>query len=216
MDRNILCLPNQGSAYFGFMRVGADWSQIGQYLNENAVPVDRSAAETDPTHKQVIPYVTIIGSGLDGNQQNEHVLCAIRLPKGAEDRLHGKIATGFGGHVKHDPDLTPQKMVERSIVEELREELGYDATWEELSDRLTFRGIINSDVSDVDRVHVGLSFTLDVPLQDHFWDNIRSAEPEKLSVFWTPVLFLSLLEERMENWAKLAVLGLMTVRQEGV
>lgn len=55
---------------------------------------ERGPLEFDVDRKQIIPYVVI------GSRKNGTFLSYVRPNKGNEDRLHGKISIGFGGHIE--------------------------------------------------------------------------------------------------------------------
>ncbi len=56
----------------------------------------RPAAEVDPSYKQIIPYVSIL--------RGDQVFATRRLSKGGENRLHGLVSLGVGGHITHSDE----------------------------------------------------------------------------------------------------------------
>src|SRR5437868_7597172 len=84
----------------------------------------RSAAETDPSFKQIIPYVLLVHEG--------KVLHYVRGKKAGEQRLVAKGSIGIGGHMNdHDEGLFALDRdaynagVQREVGEELRLGAGY-------------------------------------------------------------------------------------------
>ncbi len=75
--------------------------------------------EQDPRlrYKQVIPYTVITGPPAYNNQTS--VLCAVRLPKGNEPRLHGNVAIGLGGHVPYHEGQDAQEAFVYSLANDI-------------------------------------------------------------------------------------------------
>lgn len=83
-----------------------------------------------------------------------------RRTQGTEQRLHGRMSIGLGGHVgPEDGDIGDPKLLRRGLLRELREELALPPG--PLEPR--FVGWINDDSNPVGEVHVGLAFHLELP-----------------------------------------------------
>lgn len=115
----------------------------------------RAQAESDPTHKQIIPYALIA--------HGDTVLHYVRGKKAGEQRLVAKGSIGIGGHMNDtDESLFAwdeeayRAGVEREVNEEVRIETTYD-------DRVV--ALLNDDSTEVGRVHLGVVhlFQLDQP-----------------------------------------------------
>lgn len=144
----------------------------------------RAAAEGDPTHKQIIPYVVVRRDG--------QVFATRRLSKGGEARLHGLLSLGAGGHINpfdDDGDDTLFQGLHRELEEELTLSGG-------IGD-LRFLGLINDDSNEVGRVHLGLCFLLDTD------GDVTVRETEKLEGFWLPIAQLMEYAGEMETWSSL-------------
>lgn len=119
--------------------------------------IERSVAETDDRYRQVIPYVIVARNG--------RVLSYRR--KGNEQRLHGKMSIGVGGHI--DKPEAFFQAIHREIDEELLVEL-------DLND-IKIHGKIILSETEVDRVHVGVIVHMDATEYDlddlEFSDEIR-------------------------------------------
>lgn len=123
---------------------------------------ERGPLEIDIDRKQIIPYVVI------GSKKNETFLSYIRPNKGNEERLHGKISIGFGGHIEtQDADnaMGIFDAILNCARREVKEEL---SLW---ADEMKFEtlGYINDDSNDVGQVHFGVVMYLDVsdvPIED--------------------------------------------------
>ena len=119
---------------------------------ENNLFMPRSQAETDPTHKQIIPYVLLVHNG--------RVLYYVRGKKAGEQRLVSKGSIGIGGHMNHnDEDLFQvdeqhyYSGVEREIHEELHLQTLFD-------NRIV--ALLNDDSNPVGQVHLGVVHVFDL------------------------------------------------------
>lgn len=122
--------------------------------------LDRNLAETDPSFKQIIPYVSVVC--------DDEWLTARRSKKVGESRLVGQYSVGLGGHINTtdvdgETNLEPFTLVTRGLVREINEELSFkDGTipkWDLI-------GFINDDSNDVGAVHFGLSYLIEVDSKD--------------------------------------------------
>lgn len=153
----------------------------------------RSKAETDPGHKQIIPYV-LIACG-------DKVLHYVRGKKAGEQRLVAKGSIGIGGHMNDTDEslfawdeAAYRAGVEREVNEEIRIESPFE-------DRIV--ALLNDDATDVGRVHLGIVHVF------------KLAEPkvEKREAMITNLSFLTReeLEQRrdaLETWSQYCVDGL--------
>jgi predicted NUDIX family phosphoesterase len=124
---------------------GASREHFEETVRSHGFFVERAHAEANPTLKQVIPYSVVT---LDGR-----ILLTRRLDKGGEDRLHGKLSIGIGGHLNPE-DLegrSDRDPVPGGTRREIGEELDVDGTWD-----LRPVGLLNDDSNPVGAVHVGL------------------------------------------------------------
>ena len=143
----------------------------------------RAAAEGDPTHKQIIPYVVV--------RRGDQVFATRRLNQGGEARLHGLLSLGAGGHI--NPADDEGDVLFQGLRRELEEELALTAPVGELQ----FLGLINDDDTEVGRVHLGLCFLLDTD------GDVSVRETEKLEGLWLPLSQLASRAGEMETWSSL-------------
>jgi predicted NUDIX family phosphoesterase len=153
----------------------------------------RSRAETDPSHKQIIPYVLIAC----GNK----ILHYVRGKKAGEQRLVSKGSIGIGGHL-NDMDESlfawDEAAYRTGVEREINEEIKIASPFE---DRIV--ALLNDDATEVGRVHLGVVHVF------------KLAEPkvEKREAMITNLGFLTGEELRarrdaLETWSQYCVDGL--------
>ncbi|MEX2546293.1 MAG: NUDIX domain-containing protein [Chloroflexota bacterium] len=103
----------------------------------------RPAAETDPSWKQIIPYLVL--------RDGERVLLMRRTRAGGDERLHERYTIGIGGHV-NPGDTDPLDALRREWAEEI------DADFEPALEPV---GVLNDDDNNVGTVHLGLVYSAD-------------------------------------------------------
>jgi predicted NUDIX family phosphoesterase len=108
------------------------------------VYLNRTDAEQDRRHKQLIPYVLLICNG--------KILRYRRGRGGQETRLHGLYSVGVGGHISDTDDGLFSKDVgyRDGMRRELKEEVAVEAVDEAAV------AVINDDSTDVGYVHFGV------------------------------------------------------------
>jgi predicted NUDIX family phosphoesterase len=157
---------------------------------ENNLFLRRAQAETDPTHKQIIPYAIIAC--------NNTVLHYVRGKKAGEQRLAAKGSIGIGGHM-NDADESlfawDEAAYRAGVEREVNEEIKIEAPFE---DRIV--ALLNDDTTEVGRVHLGVVHVL------------KLAEPkvQKREAMITNLGFLSADElkarrETLETWSQICV-----------
>jgi predicted NUDIX family phosphoesterase len=155
----------------------------GKYL-------ERPIAETDPNHKQLIPYVVV--------RQGPLVFLMERSTAGGDPRLHGKASIGVGGH------LNPVDHGEDPLMDGLRREwseelvAGFDPDF-----RLV--GFLNDESNPVGAVHLGVVFHVEadghsVQVREHEKLTGRFASRENVLAAW----------DRLETWSQLTLTALQS------
>lgn len=148
----------------------------------------RAAAESDPSLKQIIPYVLLVHQG--------KVLHYVRGKKAGEQRLVSKGSIGIGGHVNdHDEDLFALDLdaYNAGVQREVSEELRLGSTYVNHA-----AAILNDDSNEVGRVHLGIVhlFSLD------------RADVQKGEAMITELQFLDRAQlaarrDTMETWSQI-------------
>jgi predicted NUDIX family phosphoesterase len=150
----------------------------------------RKQAETDPTHKQIVPYAVIVFEN--------KILYYVRGKRAGEQRLVAKGSIGIGGHLNDDDESLfawDEAAYRAGVEREVNEEIKINTAFE---DRIV--ALLNDDSTEVGRVHLGIV---------HMF---KLAEPkvEKREAMITNLGFVSpeeLLARRdsLETWSQLCV-----------
>ena len=170
---------------------------VARYLDRFFAPgvarfMPRVEAETDPTHKQLIPYVVMTAGG--------KVLSYVRGKRAGETRLVGRRSIGIGGHINPVDDMplfsahprdTYRSAVEREVAEEVNVETPH-------TDRIV--ALLNDDSTEVGQVHLGIVhlWTLDAPAVTRREQMITQLE------FLTPAA-LREMRDSLETWSQLCL-----------
>ena len=157
---------------------------------ENNFFMQRSLAESDPSHKQIIPYVLLVHNG--------RVLHYVRGKKAGEQRLVSKGSIGIGGHM-NDSDEGLFALDKAAYLEGVRREV-----CEELNVQTNFENrivaLLNDDTTEVGQVHLGVVHVF----------NLETDNVQKREAMITNLAFLNreeLLAKRdtMETWSQICV-----------
>ncbi|HET7321724.1 MAG TPA: hypothetical protein VFI96_04445 [Longimicrobiaceae bacterium] len=160
----------------------------------------RGDVEEDESLLQPIPYVVLTRQPA-GSAEPE-VFAYERLSGGGEQRLHGRVSIGVGGHMNRgfgpcDVLMVVKEEAAREMTEELRfrDPAGHET--DPPPARLV--GLLNDDTGAVQRVHIGLLATVAVPA--HLEVTVR--EDDRLLGRWVPLSELRSpeMQERLEEWS---------------
>ena len=146
----------------------------------------RPEMETDPAYKQIIPYVLVT--------RGAEAFVMQRLKKGGEQRLHGLLSLGVGGHIDPVDDTAGHGALMAGLPREVDEEVAL-----ERAVSLTPLGVINNDRDEVGRVHLGFLFRLEAE------GAVTVRETEELSGSFMPIAALPALRDKMEGWSQIAL-----------
>jgi predicted NUDIX family phosphoesterase len=195
-EENILCVPRPVLERLGlFEGLSGEVSRYMPALLDpaNNLFLPRSAAEQDPTHKQLIPYLVIC----HGNR----VLHYLRGKAGGEARLHAKGSIGIGGHI-NDGDSQAihfdRTAYDRAVERELHEELQIGCAYGN-----KVAALINDDSTEVGRVHLGIVHVIDLATAD-----VRSREDAIREIEFLTGEELAGRRDHLEVWSQICLGGL--------
>jgi predicted NUDIX family phosphoesterase len=187
-----------GTDFHGIRAVGDDdLTELLAAVAADGMYLDRSVAEMDPTHKQLIPYVVV--------RDGARVFLMHRTNAGGDPRLHGKASIGVGGHLNPVDDGDDPLMT--GLRREWSEELAAD--WEP---EFRLVGLLNDDTNRVGAVHLGVVFSVEadgrpVDVREH--DKLVGdfADADAVHAAWS----------RLETWSQLVAdaLGLAPPSESG-
>ncbi len=157
----------------------------------------RGEMETDPTFKQLIPYVIFRHTDAAGLT---HVFHYTRGKGQGEGRLHSKRSVGIGGHISSidaetDGAFDPYA---EGMRRELEEEVAIDTPYREQC-----VGLINDDETEVGRVHLGVVHVFDVEQP-----NVQPREEDIADAGFAPIQELLADLSRFETWSQICLRAL--------
>jgi len=176
----IMAIKNEALSGFKLNVLHNFTAAVTQLIGNNHEYLEREPLETDPTWRQIIPYILV---------KSPKGYCLMQRCKGqGEARLLGKHYIGAGGHVEQGHS------VYYTALKECTEELGLPLTTLELT------GFMLTDGSPVDDVHVcvfGRAETL--------YTDFMSPEGLLHNARWATVTELLQHTPAMEKWSQFIV-----------
>jgi predicted NUDIX family phosphoesterase len=172
-----------GEAWLGIRAAGE--ADLADLIRREGTFRPRSAMESDPAWKQVIPYPVL--------RDGDAWFLMRRTKAGNDARLHDRYSIGVGGHVNPedgvlDGDLTT------ALRREWHEELVV-----EFVPTFRFVGLLNDDTTAVGAVHVGLVYEGDAAGRP-----VAIRESDKLSGGFVATTEVAAVADRLETWSRLA------------
>ena len=171
---------------------------VDKYLSVLLDPVNtsyrpRGEMESDPSFKQLIPYVIFRFQTEAGSQ-------LFRYTRGSgqgESRLHAKKSVGIGGHIS-TLDVKADSVYEQGLQRELDEETIIETAY--TAARV---GMINDDETDVGKVHLGVVHIFDVD-QPH----VRAREDDITKAGFDSVANILSDLDHYESWSQICLSAL--------
>ncbi len=144
----------------------------------------RTEVETDPSFKQLIPYVVL--------RCGELVFHYARGQRGTEARLRALRSIGVGGHISQDDSNLFGDPYREGMLRELAEEVYLESEYTERC-----AGLINDDSNAVGQVHLGIVhiFELTEP-------KVRRREQALTKAGFAPLAELRGQREEFETWSQ--------------
>jgi predicted NUDIX family phosphoesterase len=161
----------------------------------------RHEVEEDPSFKQLIPYVIFRYRDPQGRAW---VFQYTRGKGQGEGRLHSKKSIGIGGHISAEDVAGGHKSgpataaYREGMRRELAEEVAIDSPY---ADRCV--GLINDDLSEVGRVHLGVVHLFDVESPA-----VRPMEPDIVDAQFQPLETLLADTSGFETWSEICLKAL--------
>lgn len=187
LDEKVLVIPTErfrAAGYFHGLRP-ADAAFRAALLDPAAFEFrPRYEVETDPSFKQLIPYIVLRHGG--------HVFHYRRGASGTETRLAALRSIGIGGHISEADAAGGTDPYQTGMLRELAEEVALGCAYRERC-----VGFINDDRTPVGSVHLGVVhvFDLDAPAA-------RAREAALAESGFAPVADLVRDAERFETWSQ--------------
>ncbi len=155
----------------------------------------RSQMETDPSYKQLIPYVLLQWTDEDGVTK---LFTYTRGGGSGETRLHAKRSVGIGGHISREDAAGGGDPYSTGMQRELSEEVRLESAYQEYRD-----GLIYDPSNDVGKVHLGVvhRFVLEQP-------HVKSNEADLAEGGFISIDELREEMDRLETWSQLAIKAL--------
>ena len=147
----------------------------------------RDEVETDPTYKQLIPYVVLRAGPLVFHYTRGH--------GSGEARLRALRSIGVGGHICEEDGAASTDPYRQGLLREIDEEVTLDTPYTERC-----LGLINDDATPVGRVHLGVVHVFDLarPLA-------RPRDPALTHAGFAPLEQLRHERDDFENWSRLVL-----------
>ncbi len=114
-------------------------------IQQHAAFIPRTHAETDPTYKQIIPYMVFV--------YDKKIFVMKRKSTASEQRLSNKYSLGIGGHMRQE-DIKNNDILFWG-QREFHEEVTYHDRFNTIP-----LGILNDDSSEIGKVHLGIALLL--------------------------------------------------------
>jgi predicted NUDIX family phosphoesterase len=149
----------------------------------------RAAAETDPSFKQLIPYVVL--------RWGDQVFTYTRGKRATETRLQALRSLGVGGHICAEDENLFGSSYQEGMLREVTEEVYLESAYEERC-----LGLINDDRTPVGQVHLGIVhlFALAEP-------KVRRREQALTRAGFAPLAELRGQRDEFETWSQFLLEG---------
>lgn len=197
-EERVLVVPTEVFHELGYFQgFQSDASALRELLKPQHISYrPRGEMESDPSFKQLIPYVLFRYVPTDGTAT------LFNYTRGAgqgEARLRQKVSIGVGGHISALEDRG--ESYEEGMRRELEEEVVIETDYTE-----SVVGMINDDETDVGKVHLGVVHLFDVQQPA-----VRARETDILAAGFERVDALKSRRDEMESWSRITLEALYGV-----
>jgi len=201
-QERVLVVPTEAFCRLGYFQGFS--SEADRYLDalltaEYVQFRPRGEVESDPSFKQLIPYVVFLHKAPDGDQVFQYT----RGKGMGEGRLHRKHSVGIGGHISAD-DVAEGTAAEDVYHEGLRRELEEEV---QIMTPYTERriGLINDDRTEVGSVHLGVVHLFEVEQPE-----VHPNETDLIECGFRPVAEILADMEGFESWSTISMQAIFT------
>lgn len=178
----VLVVPRElvvpGDTWLGVRREGMDAAL--ESVARHGFFAPREAAERDPAHKQVIPYLVL--------RDGARWFRMRRTRAGGDARLHDRWSIGVGGHLNPGDDGV-EGCLRREWAEELVAAFVPD---------FAPVGLLNDDTTAVGAVHIGFVYLADAAGRE-----VAIRETDKLSGAFASTAEVASVRDGLESWSRL-------------
>lgn len=183
--------PDESKVFQGSEKNKDIVNEIFENIEKEVRAMKRGHAETNPAYKQLIPYGVI--------KRGDQIFTYERLSGGGDERLHGNLSIGVGGHMNPTSDDTLMSMIFTNLMREIEEEISIEGQFI----RSEVIGLINDDSNEVGKVHLGVLVVLELPEEA----TIEINEVDSLEGKFVDIKQLKTkkIYGCLENWSKIAV-----------
>jgi predicted NUDIX family phosphoesterase len=186
-DEHVLVIPTEqfrAAGYFHGFREADEAYHAALLDPANFSFRPRSAVETDPAFKQLIPYVVLRCGG--------DLFHYRRGAAGTEKRLAALRSVGIGGHISEADAAGGENAYRTGMLRELAEEVEIGGGWAERP-----LGFINDDRTFVGSVHLGVVhlFELGSP-------SVHAREDALAEAGFAPLVELAACRDEFETWSQ--------------
>jgi predicted NUDIX family phosphoesterase len=170
--------------------------QVDHYLPRILEPCHlryrpRSAVETDPSFKQIVPYVVL--------RWQDQVFHYTRGKRASESRLHALRSIGVGGHISLTDENLFESPYREGMFREVAEEVRLETPFTEHC-----LGLINDDSTAVGQVHLGIVHIFD--LQE---PKVTRREQALTQTGFSSIQELHAQRDDFETWSHFALEALL-------
>jgi predicted NUDIX family phosphoesterase len=167
-------------------------SQVDYYLPRILEPRHlryrpRSEVETDPSFKQIVPYVVL--------RWQDQVFHYTRGKRASESRLHALRSIGVGGHISRTDENLFESPYREGMFREVAEEVRLETPFAEQC-----LGLINDDSTAVGQVHLGIVHVFD--LQE---PKVTRREQALTQTGFSSIQELHAQRDEFETWSQFAL-----------
>lgn len=196
-EEQVMVVPTQRFRQCGYFQgFSADATKYLSQLLDAAHTqyLPRAQMEQDPSFKQLIPYCIFQHVDEAGNVS---VFQYTRGKGQGESRLHSKRSVGIGGHIS-TLDAGESSPYEEGMRRELEEEIVINTPYQQ-----ELVGLINDDLTEVGKVHLGVVHLFTVESQD-----IAPNEDDICETGFRPVSELLENIDGFETWSSICLKAL--------